>query len=113
VLSFAATDCTGESSVGNVAIEVVSGLPHLTSVSAASGGQGDEITLYGQNLLGKKVRVYFGTKKSKGYSVTDTSVVVRVPKKKATLPDALSLSVLRDGMASDNSLPFSYLPAAP
>ena len=65
VLSFAATDCTGESSVGNVAIEVVSGLPHLTSVSAASGGKGDELTLYGQNLLGKKVHVYFGTKKSK------------------------------------------------
>jgi len=113
VLSFAATDCTGESSAGSVAIDVVSGLPHLTSVSAASGGQGDELTLYGQNLLGKKVRVYFGTKKAKAYSVTDTSLVVRVPKKKAKLPDALSISVLRDGLASDNSLPFTYVAPAP
>jgi hypothetical protein len=113
VLSFAATDCTGESSVGNVAIEVVSGLPHLTSVSAASGGQGDVLTLYGTNLLGKKVKVYFGTKKAKAYAVTDSSLSVAVPKKKATLPDALSISVLRDGVASDNSLPFTYAAPAP
>jgi hypothetical protein len=113
VLSFAATDCTGESAIGNVAIEVVSGLPHLTSVSAASGGQGDVLTLYGTNLLGKKVKVYFGSKKAKAWSVTDTSLSVSVPKKKATLPDALSISVLRDGVASDNSLPFTYVAPAP
>jgi hypothetical protein len=113
VLSFAATDCTGENSVENVAIEVVSGLPHLTSLSAASGGQGDQLTLYGQNLLGKKVRVYFGTKKAKAYSVTDTSLVVQVPKKKAALPDALTISVLRDKVASDNSLPFTYVAPTP
>jgi hypothetical protein len=113
VLSFSATDCTGASATGDVAIEVVSGVPHLTSLSAASGGQGDEITLYGQNLLGRKVRVYFGTKKAKAYAVTDTSLTVRVPKKKASLPDALSLSVLRDGVASDNSLPFTYVAPPP
>ena len=113
VLSFAATDCTGESSASDVAIEVVSGLPHLTSVSAASGGRGDALTLYGTNLLGKKVKVYFGTKKAKAYSVTDTSLSVTVPKKKAKLPDALSISVLRDGVASDNSLPFTYAAPAP
>lgn len=109
VLSFAVNDCTGESAAGNLEIEVVSGLPHLTSLSAASGGEGDELTLYGQNLLGKKVRVYFGTKKAKALSVTDTSLVVRVPKKKTTLPDTLTISVLRDKVASDNSLPFTYL----
>jgi hypothetical protein len=59
------------------------------------------------------VKVYFGTKKAKAWSVTDTSLSVSVPKKKATLPDALSISVLRDGVASDNSLPFTYVAPAP
>ncbi len=113
VLAFSATDCTGASATGDVAIEVVSGVPHLTSLSATSGGKGDEIRLYGQNLLGRKVRVYFGTKKANAYAVTDTSLSVRVPKKKETLPDALSISVLRDGVASDNSLPFTYVAPPP
>jgi hypothetical protein len=113
VLSFSATDCTGASATGDVAIEVVSGLPHLTSVSAASGGKGDTITLTGVNFLGKKVHVYFGTKKAKAYAVTDTSLSVLVPKKKASLPDALTLSVMRDKVASDNSLPFTYVAPPP
>jgi hypothetical protein len=109
VLEFAATDCTGAASNGDVAIEVVSGLPHLTGVSAASGGKGDELMLTGENLLGRKVRVYFGTKKAKAYGVTDTSLSVRVPKKRKDLPDAVTLSVVRDGLASDNALPFTYV----
>jgi len=112
-LSFSATDCTGESSTGNVAIEVVSSAPHLTSISAASGAKGDEIVLGGQNLLGKKVLVYFGPKKAKAYAITDTSIAVHVPKKKADLPDLVTLSVLRDGVASNNTLPFTYTPPPP
>lgn len=111
--SFSATDCTGARATGALRIEVVSGLPHLTSLSAASGGKDDEIVVYGQNLLGRKVRVYFGTKKAKAYGVSDTSLTVRVPKKKKGLPDALTLSVLRDGVASDNSLPFTYVAPPP
>ena len=111
-LSFTATDCTGESSGASVTIEVVSSAPHLTSLILASGAPGQELAIGGQNLAGKKVRVYFGPKKAKAYSVTDTSLLVRVPKKKKKgLPDTLSLSVLRDGVVSDNTLPFTYTPA--
>jgi hypothetical protein len=108
-VQFDAMDCTGASSTESFQIEVVSSAPQLTSLSAASGGKGDEVTLYGQHLAGKKVRVYFGPKKGKSLAVTDTSVVVRVPNKKKTLPDALTVSVLRDGMSS-NALPFTYSP---
>jgi hypothetical protein len=112
-IGFVVTDCTGAAASGELAIDVVSGLPHLTAVSAASGGKGDELVLSGQNLLGKKVHVYFGTKKARAYAVTDTSLAVRVPKKKAALPDALTLRVVRDGIASDNALPFTYVAPAP
>jgi hypothetical protein len=37
---------------------------------------------------------------------------VRVPKL-GRVPTATSISVLRDGVASQNSLPFTYLPPAP
>jgi Metallo-peptidase family M12/Putative Ig domain/IPT/TIG domain len=112
-VGFTVTDCTGASAGGSFSVEVASSAPQLTSLSAASGDKGDEITLYGEHLAGKKVRVYFGPKKGKTLSVSDTSVVVRVPKKKKKLPDTLSLSVLRDGVASSNSLPFTYTPPAP
>ena len=104
----------GRSSSGSLTLDVVSSAPHLTSITAASASlaSGNEIAIGGKNLLGKKVRVYFGPKKARAYAVTDTSLLVRVPKKKKTLPDTLSLSVMRDGVASDNSLLFSY-PAAP
>jgi hypothetical protein len=45
--------------------------------------------------------------------VTAPSLVVRVPKKKADLPAALTLHVVRDGIASDNALPFTYVAPAP
>lgn len=111
-LGFTATDCTGESSAQSVAIDVVSSAPLLRGLSAASGQKGDEITLDGQNFAGRKVRVYFGTKKRKPRLVTDTSLVVRVPKlgRGAT---ATSISVLRDGVASQNTLPFTFLPPEP
>ena len=111
-LGFTATDCTGESSAQSVAIEVVSSAPHLTGLSATSGQKGDEITLDGQNLAGRKVRVYFGTKKKKPRLVTDTSLVVRVPKL-GRVATATSISVLRDGVASQNTLPFTFLPPEP
>src|SRR4030095_4393869 len=38
-LSFTATDCTNATSGGSVTIDVVSSAPHLTSITAASGGQ--------------------------------------------------------------------------
>ncbi len=112
-LSFTATDCTGQSASQDVSIEVVSSAPHLSSLSAQSGVKGDTISVGGQNFAGRKVFVYFGTKKAKALSVSDDSVLVRVPKKKSGLPDALSISLMRDGIASDNSLPFSYVPPAP
>jgi hypothetical protein len=112
-IEFAVADCTGATSAGDLAIEVVSGMPHLTGASAASGWRGDELTLTGQNLLGRKVAVYFGTKKAKAFGVSDTSLTVRVPKKKRDLPDAMTLSVVRDGIASDNTLPFTYVAPLP
>ena len=109
-LTFTATDCTGKSSGGSVTVDVVSSAPHLTSITLASGGPGQQIGIGGQNLLGKKVRVYFGPKKAKAYAITDTSLLVLVPKKKKNLPATLTLSVLRDGVVSDNTLPFTYTP---
>jgi hypothetical protein len=111
-LRFTATDCTGKSSAQSVSIEVVASAPLLTGLSAASGRKADEITLYGQNLAGRKVRVYFGTKKKKARRVTDTSLVVRVPKL-GHLPPPISISVLRDGVASQNTLPFTFLTPEP
>ena len=111
-LSFNATDCTGQSAAQSVSVEVVPSAPLLTGLSAASGRKGDEIALYGQNLAGRKLKVYFGTKRKKPNLVSDTSLVVRVPKL-GPAAAAVSISVLRDGVASQNSLPFSYLPPSP
>ena len=111
-LAFVARDCTGKSAAQSVAIEVVSSAPLLTGLSAASGRKGDEITLHGEHLAGRKVRVYFGTKRRKPRPVTDTSLVVRVPKQ-GKLPAQISISVLRDGVASQNTLPFTFLPKEP
>jgi hypothetical protein len=112
-LGFSATDCTGRSDSQQVEIEVVSTAPHLIGLSAASGAKGDEISVSGENFGGRKVFVYFGTKKAKVRAGSDTSLLVRVPKKKKNLPDTLTISVMRDGIASDNALNFSYAPAAP
>ena len=111
-LSFSAIDCGGHSASQNVAVEVVPSAPLLSGLSAASGQKGDEITIYGQNLAGRKVKVYFGAKRKKPSLVSDTSLVVRVPKV-APAASAVSISVLRDGVASQNSLPFSYLLPSP
>jgi hypothetical protein len=109
VIDFAVTDCTGAVATEDLAIEVVSGAPHLTSVSSATGSKGDELTLTGQNLLGRKLRVYFGAKRAKAFGLTDTSVTVRVPNQKKDTPAAVEIRVLRDGIASDNALPFTYV----
>ncbi len=110
-LAFTATDCTGESAAQDLSIEVASTAPQLGSLSSATGWKGDMLTLSGSNLHGKKVRVYFGPKKAKARDVTVTSLSVKVPKKsKHVVGNDVSVTVLRDGVVSDDALGFTYVP---
>ena len=113
-VTFTATDCTGRSSAASVSIEVVTTAPLLGALSSVSGGKGDVVTISGQNLAGKKVKVFFGPRKAKARNVASTSLVVKVPKKhKSVLGNAVAVSVVRDGIASANALSFTYAAPTP
>jgi hypothetical protein len=109
-ITFTATDCTGRSASQTASIEVATSAPVLGALSAASGSKGDLLTLTGQNLAGKKVKVWFGPRKAKARDVTATSLVVKVPKKSRKVPgDQVAVSVVRDGIPSVNALPFTWV----
>jgi len=108
-VTFTATDCTGKSSVERLSISVASSAPHLDALSSASGWKGDRVTLSGRNLAGKKLRVYFGPQKAKARSISDTTVEVKVPKQAKGVGNSVPVSVLRDGVASDNALTFTFM----
>jgi hypothetical protein len=113
-IGFTATDCTGRSASQSVSIEVATSAPVLGALSAASGSKGDLLMLTGQNLAGRKVKVWFGPKKAKAREVTATSLVVKVPKKsKKVLGDQVAVTVVRDGIPSVNALSFTWLAPAP
>lgn len=113
-VTFTATDCTGRRVSQSVSIEVATSAPVLGALSAASGSKGDLLTLTGQNLAGKKVKVWFGPKKAKARDVTATSLVVKVPKKsKKVAADQVAVTLVRDGIPSSNALPFRWLAPAP
>jgi hypothetical protein len=57
-------------------------------------------------LAGATVEVFFGTKSAAVYSVSDTRLVVVVPSQHKKVLQ-VSVRVVRDGLASDNSLAFS------
>jgi hypothetical protein len=113
-IGFTATDCTGRSASQSVSIEVATSAPVLGALSAASGSKGDLLTLTGQNLAGKKVRVWFGPNKAKAREVTATNLVVKVPKKsKQVLGNQVAVTVVRDGIPSVNALSFTWLAPTP
>jgi hypothetical protein len=113
-ITFTATDCTGRSASQSVSIDVATNAPVLAALSAASGSKGDLLTLTGQNLAGKKVKVWFGPRKAKARDVTATSLVVKVPKRsKKVIGDQVTVTVVRDGIPSVNALTFTWLAPTP
>jgi len=113
-LTFTATDCTGRSGSERVVIDVVVDAPVLSAISAASGWKGDYVTISGENLAGRKVKVWFGPKKAKARNVTATSLDVKIPKKKkSVVGNEVSVTVVRDGIASANALSFTYVEPTP
>ncbi len=107
LLSFVATDCTGRSASQSVAIQVDAvAPPHLASLTPATASVGAQVEIAGTGLAGATVEVFFGTKVASVYSVTATRLVVVVPSQQKRVSQ-LDVRVVRDGLASDNSLPFS------
>jgi len=113
-VTFTATDCMGKTSAQSVSIAVVSSAPQLSSLSSDAAWKGDVLTLTGLNLAGKKVKVYFGPRKANARNVTATSLTVKVPKKpKSVVGNDVSVTLLRDGIASDNALGFTFVDPEP
>ena len=113
-LTFTATDCTGRSGSEDLAIDVVIDAPVLGAISAASGWKGDFVTISGENLAGRKVKVFFGPKKTKARNVTATSLDVKIPKKKkSVIGNEVAVTVVRDGIVSANALSFTYVAPTP
>jgi len=109
-ITFTATDCTGRRASQSVSLSVGTSAPVLSGLSAARGAKGDWLTLTGQNLAGKKVKVFFGPRKAKAREVTATSLRVKVPKKSKKIPGSqVAVSVVRDGVASTNGLSFTWV----
>jgi hypothetical protein len=113
-IGLTATDCTGRSGRASLVVEVATTAPVLEALSSSSGDKGDLLTLTGQNFAGKKVKVFFGPKKRKAGQVTDTSLVVKVPKKKKkVIGNDVPITIWRDGVISVNELTFTYATPAP
>ncbi len=113
-IGLTATDCTGRSDATSLRVEVVPDAPLLEALSAAAGDKGDVLTLTGQNFSGRKVKVFFGPKKRKARDVTDTSLVVKVPKKnKKVVGNQVPITIWRDGVMSTNALTFTYASPSP
>ena len=107
-----ARDCTGRSTSRGAFVEVRSAPPHLTALDRSSGIQQDEVEVRGVNFSGRKLKVVFGQKRAKIYDQSDSRLVVRVPRRGDRAPATQAVTVVRDGVESDNSLVFTYLEAA-
>jgi len=107
-VAFTATDCTGRVASRSAAIEVrPTAPPHLASLTPGSAPAGATLEIAGTHLAGSLVEVRFGTTAASVYSITDTRLVVVVPTPPRRTSRA-SVSVVRDGIASDNALPFTW-----
>jgi hypothetical protein len=108
VVVFQATDCTNASDSQDVTISVIPVLPpHLLSLSPETAGANSEVTISGEHFAGNSVIVYFGSKVATVSSSSDTTIVVTAPKQPKKVK-SVDVSVTRDGLASDNTLPFTY-----
>jgi hypothetical protein len=107
-ITFVATDCTGLQTSQDVAIEVIPVFaPHLDSLTPDSGPAHGEVQIGGSDLAGGVVEVHFGTKVAQVLSASDSLLVVKAPKQKKGVT-VVDVAVTRDGVASDNALPFTY-----
>jgi hypothetical protein len=113
-IDLTATDCTGQNAGTSLTVDVATTAPVIEALSSTTGGKGDLLTITGQNFTGKKVKVFFGPKKRKAKSVTATSMVVKVPKKKKQIiGDDVPVTIWRDGVVSINEVVFTYVPSVP
>jgi hypothetical protein len=113
-IGLTATDCTGRSGRASLVVEVATTAPVLEALSSSSGDKGDLLTLTGQNFAGKMVQVLLGPKKREAGQVPDTSLVVKVPKKKKkVIGNDVPITIWRDGVISVNELTFTYATPAP
>jgi hypothetical protein len=103
-----ATDCSGNYSLQSFSIQVNRvPAPHLISLSPSSGPDGVLVEITGSGFEGAGLEVSFGSKAASVQSVSATVVVVEAPPR-CNGPSSVSVSVTRDGIASDNSLTFTY-----
>ena len=107
LLVFVATDCTGRSASQSVSIQVDAvAPPHLGSLAPNAAPAGAQVEIAGTGLAGGTVEVRFGTAQASVYAVTDTRLVVVVPSQRKGVSQ-VSVQVVRDGLVSDNTLPFT------
>jgi hypothetical protein len=106
-LPFVVTDCTGRSASQGVSIHVDAvAPPHLDSLSPDAAPEGTPVEIAGTGLAGATVVVLFGSKQAPVYSVSDARLVVTAPGQRKNASQVM-VRVVRDGLASDNELPFS------
>jgi hypothetical protein len=86
-------------------------LPHLTSISQATGWIGDTLTLSGTELSGSSVVVKIANVSASIVSRANDRVVVTAPSvgKKKRKAGAQPVVLIRDGVQSDSTLWFDYV----
>jgi hypothetical protein len=108
VVTFMATDCTGRQASQSVAIEVTrSAPPHLIALTPSSGAAGTSVAIAGTGLAGTLVEVRFGATPASVYSISDGRLVVQAPTPPRRTTSA-AVSVVRDGIPSDNAIGFTW-----
>ena len=107
-IGFVVTDCTGRSASQTLRLEVdAAAPPQLASLSPAAGPAGAQVAIAGSALAGSVVEVFFGTRPTAVYSIENARLVVVAPSQPRRV-SAVSVRVVRDGIASEGALAFSY-----
>ena len=109
---FEVSDCSGHAASGSISIQVIPvPAPYLISLTPASGVAGTLVEITGEGFAGRSLEVSFGTAAATVRSASVTSLVVQTPPR-CEGAASVEVSVRRDGIASDNSLTFTYQGAA-
>jgi hypothetical protein len=111
-VGFEVSDCTGRSAAQSVSIQVNPvPAPHLISLTPSSGVAGTLVEITGTGFAGRSLEVSFGASPATVQSAGVTRLVVQAPPR-CDGDASVAVSVRRDGIASDNSLTFTYQGAA-
>jgi hypothetical protein len=114
-IGFEVADCTGRRASQSMRVDVTQRpLPHLTSISQATGWIGDTLTLSGTELSGSTVVVKIANVSASIVSRANDRVVVTAPSvgKKKRKAGAQPVVLIRDGVQSDSTLWFDYVKPA-